>query len=147
MIDSPPPPGRSYGRLVGAQGTWVSAAGFAVPIVAAAIVLTGVLLTLRQKERTDRKDQWWKRVQWSADLVVGADDQRRTRVCFGRDRRAAAGPASAWPHAANTPIQHRDEGARAAHPDETWTRPRSSAPSETDPSLSFNLRPSDLHPG
>jgi len=64
--------------FVGAQWAWAGVVGVAAPIIAATIVLTGVLATMRQKERTDRKDQWWKRVQWSAELVLGPDEQRRT---------------------------------------------------------------------
>ncbi|MGW4944152.1 hypothetical protein ACWEOZ_21490 [Actinoplanes sp. NPDC004185] len=51
-----------------------------VPVVAATLVLLGVLLTIRQKNRTDRKEQWWKRVQWAADAVASSDDRRR---CLG----------------------------------------------------------------
>ncbi|GAB7052703.1 hypothetical protein JCM9534A_78290 [Catenuloplanes indicus JCM 9534] len=35
------------------------------------------------------------------------------------------GPGAAWPHVAKAHIQHRYEGFRAAHPDDTWTTPRS----------------------
>jgi hypothetical protein len=51
-----------------------------VPILAAAVVLAGVLLTIRQKERTDRKEQWWRRIQWAADAVASSDERRR---CIG----------------------------------------------------------------
>ena len=51
-----------------------------VPVIAATLVLWGVLLTIRQKNRTDRKEQWWKRVQWAADAVASTDDRKR---CMG----------------------------------------------------------------
>lgn len=63
--------------MVAAQWAWVGIAGVVAPVVAATVVLTGVLATIRQKERTDRKDQWWKRVQWSADLVLKPDDRHK----------------------------------------------------------------------
>jgi hypothetical protein len=49
-------------------------------MLAAVLVLAGVFLTIRQKDRADRKEQWWKRVQWSADAVASVDEARR---CIG----------------------------------------------------------------
>lgn len=40
------------------------------PTIAAAIVLVGVLLTLRQKNKTDDRTLWWARVQWAADKLA-----------------------------------------------------------------------------
>src|SRR5690349_18730304 len=35
------------------------------------------------------------------------------------------GPAAVWPHAVGARIQLRYSGAHGAHPDDTWTSPRS----------------------
>lgn len=48
-----------------------------VPLVAALVVLFGVWLTVRQKDHIDHKEQWWKRVQWSAELVMSRDENQR----------------------------------------------------------------------
>ncbi|MFF0150155.1 hypothetical protein [Micromonospora sp. NPDC005203] len=42
--------------------------------------LVGVGLTVWQKDRTDRRDQWWKRAQWSLDL---ARSQQKTDQVVG----------------------------------------------------------------
>jgi hypothetical protein len=65
---------------VTSEVAWVDALSRSAPVLAAIVVLVGVLLTIRQKERTDRKEQWWKRVQWAADAVASADELRR---CVG----------------------------------------------------------------
>jgi hypothetical protein len=57
--------------------TWLDVAQQAVPLVAALLVLFGVWLTVRQKDRVDHKEQWWQRVQWSADLVMSRDENRQ----------------------------------------------------------------------
>jgi hypothetical protein len=57
--------------------SWIDAVARLIPVVAAALILVGVLLTIRQKERTDQKDQWWKRVQWAADAMASDEEKRR----------------------------------------------------------------------
>lgn len=43
---------------------------------AALLVLLGAGLTVWQRYRADRKDQWWTRTQWALSLVVsGEEDQ------------------------------------------------------------------------
>ncbi len=41
---------------------------------AALLVLIGAGITIRQRDRSDRKDQWWKRTQWALDLTLHPDD-------------------------------------------------------------------------
>jgi hypothetical protein len=58
--------------------TWMDTLTRTVPpFLAALLVLIGVLLTIRQKDRNDHKEQWWKRVQWAADAVASADERRQ----------------------------------------------------------------------
>ena len=40
----------------------------------AVLVLLGAGITVRQRYRADRKDQWWTRTQWALDLVVSGDE-------------------------------------------------------------------------
>lgn len=47
------------------------------PTVAALIVLGGAVLTIAQKNRTDRRSLWWARVQWAADKAVDDDPGKR----------------------------------------------------------------------
>lgn len=39
-------------------------------------VLLGAGLTVRQRYRADRKEQWWVRTQWGLDLVVSGDEDK-----------------------------------------------------------------------
>lgn len=43
----------------------------------AIVVLVAAGITVRQKNRSDRKDQWWKRTQWAMDLTLGDDEEAR----------------------------------------------------------------------
>ncbi|WP_173082804.1 hypothetical protein [Phytohabitans rumicis] len=82
------------------ESTWVDVIIDLIPLLAAVIVLVGVALTVRQKARNDRKEQWWKRVQWAADAVASDDERRR---CVGMSALIALISAS---HA----IEHDDAG-------------------------------------
>lgn len=44
--------------------------------VAAFVVLAGTAVTVRQRYRTDRRDQWWHRTRWALDLLVSGDEDR-----------------------------------------------------------------------
>jgi len=46
-------------------------------VASALVVLVAALLTVRQRDRADRKDQWWKRTQWALDLVLTGDEHSR----------------------------------------------------------------------
>ena len=71
----------------------------AVTAVAAVLVLLGAAITVRQRYRADRKDQWWKRTQWALELMLDRDEDRQllglqvldqqtgARVADGEDRR------------------------------------------------------------
>ena len=63
-----------------AQSDWLDVISRFAPVFAAVLVLIGVYFTIRQKDRTDRKEQWWKRVQWAADAVMTTDTRHR---CIG----------------------------------------------------------------
>lgn len=41
----------------------------------AGVVLLAAAITVRQRNRADRKDQWWKRTQWAMDLTLSDDEE------------------------------------------------------------------------
>ena len=57
----------------------------AVTGLAAVLVLLGAAITVRQRHRADRKDQWWKRTQWALDLLLdgGREDGSQDAVVLG----------------------------------------------------------------
>jgi len=48
----------------------------ATTLVASAALFVG-LRTIRQRDQADRRDQWWKRAQWAADLSISEDPHHR----------------------------------------------------------------------
>lgn len=46
-------------------------------LVVASVALFVGLRTVRQRDRADRRDQWWKRMQWATDLTLSDDPHRR----------------------------------------------------------------------
>ncbi|MDF2048734.1 hypothetical protein [Arthrobacter sp. Cr_A7] len=61
------------------QGIWTSvlAAAALAPLATFGVVLVA-FLAYRQRDRADRRDQWWKRAQWAIDSALSdADPQRR----------------------------------------------------------------------
>ncbi|TLM83936.1 hypothetical protein FDW83_08120 [Pseudarthrobacter sp. NamE2] len=61
------------------QGIWAAVAGAAAlaPLATFGVVLVAYL-AYRQKDRADRRDQWWKRAEWAIDSALNdADPQRR----------------------------------------------------------------------
>jgi hypothetical protein len=61
------------------QGIWAAMLGAAAlaPLATFGVVLVA-FLTYRQRDRADRRDQWWKRAQWAIDSALNdADPQRR----------------------------------------------------------------------
>lgn len=40
----------------------------------AALVLTAAVVTLQQRVRADRKDQWWRRTQWALERLLSDDE-------------------------------------------------------------------------
>ena len=62
-----------------------------IPLAAAILVLVGVLFTIRQRDRADRKEQWWKRVEWAAAAVASDEERRR---CMGMSMLTALVAAS-----------------------------------------------------
>lgn len=67
------------------QPDWVTKVGALGPLataLAAAVAFAIGLATVAQKWRADRRDQWWKRAQWSleAAIATGDDNADRRRV-------------------------------------------------------------------
>ncbi len=61
------------------HGIWTSvlAAAALAPLATFGVVLVA-FLAYRQRDRADRRDQWWKRAQWAIDAALNdADPQRR----------------------------------------------------------------------
>ncbi|ACL41816.1 hypothetical protein Achl_3863 [Pseudarthrobacter chlorophenolicus A6] len=61
------------------QGIWAAVLGAAslAPLATFGVVLVAYL-AYRQRDRADRRDQWWKRAQWAIDAALdGGDPQRR----------------------------------------------------------------------
>jgi hypothetical protein len=61
------------------HGIWTSvlAAAALAPLATFGVVLVA-FLAYRQRDRADRRDQWWKRAQWAIDSALNdADPQRR----------------------------------------------------------------------
>lgn len=46
-------------------------------IVVATVALFVGLRTIRQRDLADRRDQWWKRFAWAADLTLSDEGHRR----------------------------------------------------------------------
>ncbi|MFI7588343.1 hypothetical protein ACIB24_14840 [Spongisporangium articulatum] len=61
--------------------TGTSILGPLAVLTAAIIALLGVGATVRQKSKTDRREQWWKRAEWSLDQIFHTDEARQ-RVGF-----------------------------------------------------------------
>jgi len=62
----------------------------AVTGAAAILVLLGAGLTIRQRYRADRKDQWWKRTQWAFDLLLTGEEEREVLGLLVLAQQAAA---------------------------------------------------------
>lgn len=54
------------------------------------LVLLGAGLTIRQRNRADRKDQWWKRTQWAFDLLLTREEERQVLGLLVLAQQAAA---------------------------------------------------------
>ena len=62
----------------------------AVTGAAAIFVLLGAGLTIRQRYRADRKDQWWKRTQWAFELLLTGEEDREVLGLLVLAQQAAA---------------------------------------------------------
>ena len=62
----------------------------AVTGAVAILVLLGAGLTIRQRYRADRKDQWWKRTQWAFELLFTSDEDREVLGLMVLEQQAAA---------------------------------------------------------
>ncbi len=62
----------------------------AVTGAAAILVLLGAGVTIRQRYRADRKDQWWKRTQWAFELLLTSDEDREVLGLMVLEQQAAA---------------------------------------------------------
>ncbi len=54
--------------------SWVEVAQISVPFLAAATAVYGVRITIKQKERSDRRSEWWRRVTWALERTESASD-------------------------------------------------------------------------
>ena len=54
--------------------TWGEIGRTFVVLLPSFLVLLGLSMTLRQKQRTDARALWWSRMEWAADQIVGAVD-------------------------------------------------------------------------
>jgi hypothetical protein len=66
--------------MVPAQNTvvpeWLQivAAGAPLATLVAALIAAGIAaVTLVQRHRADKRDQWWKRAQWAMDLAINGE--------------------------------------------------------------------------
>lgn len=75
---------------------------------AAVVALIVGLATLWQRNRTDKRDQWWKRAQWALDLTLDEDPIRQ-----------AVG-LRALQYLANSKLAGRDEAAML---EAAWAEP------------------------
>lgn len=66
--DMPSGPAQWWGRVTAPQATLLAALGVGV--------VGGV--TILQKLRNDRRDQWWKRAQWAIDHTL--DEEERSQI-------------------------------------------------------------------
>ena len=46
-------------------------------LVVASVALFVGLRTIRQRDLADRREQWWKRFAWAAELALSDDEHRR----------------------------------------------------------------------
>lgn len=52
----------------------VVAAGAPLATLIAALIAAGIaVVTLVQRHRADKRDQWWKRAQWAMDLAINGE--------------------------------------------------------------------------
>ena len=57
---------------------WATVTASQATLLAAAGVGLIGSVTIAQKVRTDRRDQWWKRAQWAVDLTVVGNEYSQT---------------------------------------------------------------------
>lgn len=60
-------------------GTWAEVAKIVSPFLAAVITILGVRWTLSQKDESDRRTEWWRRMTWSLERTE-SDKDREARV-------------------------------------------------------------------
>ncbi|RFA15580.1 hypothetical protein B7R22_06410 [Subtercola boreus] len=62
--------------FVNSAWEWIRSPGFAgsAAVVAAVIAFTTARKDRRQKERAERKAQWWSRAEWALNQVTDRDD-------------------------------------------------------------------------
>lgn len=56
---------------------WVSQLGPVATGLVALVALVVGTLTVLQRSRADRRDQWWKRAQWAIDLTFAGQAERQ----------------------------------------------------------------------
>lgn len=75
--------GRSLPTVGGMTETgWIDALSRLGPVatgVAALVALAVGIATVRQRDRADQRDQWWKRAQWALELTLSPHDELARR--------------------------------------------------------------------
>jgi hypothetical protein len=56
---------------------WAFTMTHAVAILVPVLVLIGVWITVHQRQRADRNDQLWKRMEWAFGEIWSGDDDRK----------------------------------------------------------------------
>ncbi len=52
----------------------LSVVQIAAPFLAAGVAVVGVYLTVAQKDRSDRRSEWWRRATWALERTVSDSD-------------------------------------------------------------------------
>lgn len=65
---------QAVGNSVVPEWLQVVAAGAPLVTLIAALIAAGIaVVTLVQRHRADKRDQWWKRAQWAMDLAINGE--------------------------------------------------------------------------
>lgn len=65
---------QAAGNSVVPEWLQVVAAGAPLATLIAALIAAGIaVVTLIQRHRADKRDQWWKRAQWAMDLAINGE--------------------------------------------------------------------------
>jgi hypothetical protein len=68
---------RRDAERVAADSIWLNLIVAVSPLLAGIGVLGGVIVTVRQRDTIDQREQWWKRVEWAAGLLTTSDERSR----------------------------------------------------------------------
>ncbi|MEW1882377.1 hypothetical protein AB0O58_22085 [Rhodococcus sp. NPDC080181] len=61
------------------SNTVLTSVQIATPFLAAAVAVVGVYFTIAQKDKSDRRTEWWRRATWALERTTsGNDDEAET---------------------------------------------------------------------